>query len=100
MNRHAEGNYCLRLYVAGRTGKALAALDNLQRACDAHLAGHYEIEVVDLLQNPTSAVTDQIVAIPTLLRRLPEPPRRIVGTLTDTEQLLLALDIGPNATTH
>jgi circadian clock protein KaiB len=98
MNHPAEGNYCLRLYVAGRTGKSLAALGNLQRACEAHLAGHYEIEVVDLLQNPVSAVRDQIVAIPTLLRRLPEPPVRIIGTLSDTHRLLSELDICQQAT--
>ncbi len=98
MNHHAEGDDCLGLYVAGRTAKSLAALDNLRRACEAHLAGHYEIEVVDLLQNPLSAVTDQIVATPTLLRRLPEPPRRIIGTLSDTQRLLFDLDIEPYAT--
>ncbi len=97
MNQYAEGDYRLRLYVAGRTGRSQAAFDNLQRACDAHLAGHYEIEVVDLLQNPMSAATDQIVATPTLLRRLPEPPRRIIGTLSDTKRLLFDLDIGPQA---
>jgi circadian clock protein KaiB len=98
MNHYAHGDYRLRLYVAGRTGKSQAALDNLQRACEAHLAGHYEIEVVDLLQNPVSAMTDQIVATPTLLRRLPEPPRRIIGTLSDTQRLLFDLDIEPYAT--
>ncbi len=94
------GFYCLRLYIAGRTGKSLAALDNLQRICEAHLAGNYEIEVVDLLQNPRRAALDQIVAIPTLLRRLPGPPQRIIGTLSDTRRLMFELDIAPPGATH
>jgi circadian clock protein KaiB len=89
------GYYRLSLYIAGRTGKSLAALDNLQQVCEAHLAGNYEIEVVDLLQNPRRAALDQIVAIPTLLRRMPEPKRRIIGTLSDTRRLMFELDITP-----
>jgi circadian clock protein KaiB len=87
--------YSLRLYVAGRAAKSLAAIDNLRKVCEAHLVGRYELEVIDVLQNPRLAVTDQIVAIPTLLRRRPLPPRRIVGTLSDTRALLLGLELVP-----
>jgi circadian clock protein KaiB len=83
----------LRLYTAGQSPKSLAALANLKRVCDEHLAGRYSIEVVDLLRNPRLAKDDQIVAIPTLVRKLPEPLRRIVGDLSDTERTLVGLQL-------
>src|SRR5690348_16535419 len=81
----------LRLYVAGQTPKSVTALANLKRVCEEHLPGRYAIEVVDLLQQPARDRTDQIVAIPTLVRRLPEPVRKIIGTLSDTERVLVGL---------
>jgi circadian clock protein KaiB len=83
----------LRLYTAGQSPKSLAALANLKRVCEEHLAGRYSIEVVDLLKNPRLAKDDQIVAIPTLVRKLPEPLRRIVGDLSDTERALVGLQL-------
>ena len=83
----------LRLYTAGQSPKSLAALDNLKRVCEQHLAGRYSIEVIDLLKNPRLAKDDQIVAIPTLVRKLPEPLRRIVGDLSDTERALVGLQL-------
>ena len=91
------GHYHLRLYVAEQTTKSLAAIANLQRVCEGHLAGRYEIEVVDLLQNPKLAAGDQILAIPTLVRRLPAPLKRIIGDLSNTEKVLVGLDIRPKA---
>jgi circadian clock protein KaiB len=83
----------LRLYTAGQSPKSLAALDNLKRVCEDHLAGRYSIEVIDLLKNPRLAKDDQIVALPTLVRKLPEPLRRIVGDLSDTERTLVGLQL-------
>ena len=83
----------LRLYVAGQTPRSLAAFANLRRICDEHLAGQYSIEVVDLLQTPQLAAGDQILAIPTLVRKLPEPVRKIIGDLSDTERVLVGLDL-------
>ncbi len=88
-------HYHMRLYVAGQTTKSLAALANLRRVCEEHLAGRYEIEVVDLLVNPKLAAGDQILAIPTLVRRLPAPLKRIIGDLSNTEKVLVGLDIQP-----
>lgn len=85
----------LRLYVAGQTPKSVAALANLKRFCEEHLAGQYRIEVVDLVANPRLARSDQILAIPTLVRRLPEPIRKIIGDLSNTERVLVGLDIRP-----
>lgn len=89
------GHYHLRLYVAGQTAKSLAALANLKRVCEEHLAGRYEIEVIDLLVNPKLAAGDQILAIPTLVRKLPAPLKRIIGDLSNTEKVLVGLDIRP-----
>ena len=89
------GHYHLRLYVAGQTVKSLAAMANLRRVCEEHLAGRYDIEVVDLLVNPKLAAGDQILAIPTLVRRLPAPLKRIIGDLSNTERVLVGLDIRP-----
>jgi circadian clock protein KaiB len=90
-------HYHLRLYVAGQTAKSLAAVANLRRVCEDHLAGRYDIEVIDLLQNPKLAVVDQILAIPTLVRGLPGPLKRLIGSLSDTEKVLVGLDIRPKA---
>jgi circadian clock protein KaiB len=85
----------LRLYVAGQSPKSLHALANLKRLCEEYLAGHYEIEVIDLIQNPSLARGDDILAIPTLVRRLPEPLRRIIGDLSNTERVLVGLRLLP-----
>jgi circadian clock protein KaiB len=90
-----SGTYNLRLYVAGQTPKSLTAVANLKRICEEHLAGRYTIEVIDLLVTPQLAAGDQIVALPTLVRRLPPPLKRIIGTLSDTERVLVGLDIRP-----
>ena len=94
-NGTAGEKWNLRLYTAGQSPKSLAALDNLKRVCEQHLPGRYSIEVVDLLKNPRLAKDDQIVAIPTLVRKLPEPLRRIVGDLSDTERALVGLQLKP-----
>ena len=87
--------YVLRLYVAGQTPKSLLAFANLKKICEEHLAGRYQIEVIDLLEHPHLARGDQILAIPTLVRRLPEPVRKIIGDLSDTERVLVGLDLRP-----
>jgi circadian clock protein KaiB len=87
----------LRLYVAGQTPRSLAALSNLQKFCEEHLAGKYRIEVVDLVSNPQLARTDQILAIPTLVRRLPPPLRKIIGDLSNSERVLVGLELKPHA---
>lgn len=92
-----SGHYHLRLYVAGQTAKSLAAMTNLKRFCEEHLAGRYDIEVIDLMKNPQLAAGDQILAIPTLVRRLPSPLKRIIGDLSNTEKVLVGLDIRPRA---
>jgi circadian clock protein KaiB len=89
------GHYNLRLYVAGQTPKSLTAIANLKTICEDHLAGRYTIEVVDLLVNPQLAAGDQILAVPTLVRRLPPPIKRVIGNLSDTERVLVGLDIVP-----
>jgi circadian clock protein KaiB len=86
-------NYLLRLYVAGQTPKSLAAIRNLHVLCETHLAGRYTIEIVDLRVNPQLAVNDQILALPTLVRRLPSPLIKIIGDLSNTEKVLVGLDI-------
>ena len=85
----------LRLYVAGQTPKSLAAFANLKKICEEHLSGKYTIEIIDLLQSPTLAKGDQILAIPTLVRKLPEPVRKIIGDLSNTERVLVGLDLRP-----
>jgi circadian clock protein KaiB len=85
----------LRLYVAGQTAKSLAAFANLQRICAPHLEGQYCIEVIDLTKTPQLAAGDQIIAVPTLVRRLPEPIKKIIGDLSDEERVLVGLDIQP-----
>jgi circadian clock protein KaiB len=83
----------LRLYIAGQTQKSVAAFANLRRICEEHLKGKYRIEVIDLLKNPQLAEGDQIVAIPTLVRKLPEPIKKIIGDLSNTERVLVGLDV-------
>lgn len=83
----------LRLYVAGQTPKSVMALANLKRICDEHMNGEYAVEVIDLMENPQLARRDQIVAIPTLVRELPSPLKRIIGDLSNTERVLVGLDV-------
>ena len=85
----------LRLYVAGQTPKSIAAFANLKKICEEHLKGRYNIEVIDLLENPKLAKGDQILAIPTLVRKLPEPIRKIIGDLSNTERVLVGLNLYP-----
>ncbi len=85
----------LRLYVAGQTPRAVAAFTNLKKICEDHLKGKYRIEVIDLLKNPQLARGDQIFALPTLVRRLPVPVRKIIGDLSNTERVLVGLDLRP-----
>jgi circadian clock protein KaiB len=85
--------YVLRLYVAGQTPKSVLAIANLREICETHLQGRYEIEIIDLLENPQLAKGDQILALPTLVRRLPEPIKRIIGDLSNTERVLVGLEL-------
>ena len=85
----------LRLYVAGQTPKAIRAFANLRKICDEHLAGRYRIEVIDLLEDPQLGRGDQILALPTLVRRLPQPIKKIIGDLSNTERVLVGLDLRP-----
>lgn len=87
--------YRLRLYVAGESPKSLEAFRNLKQLCESHLAGRYEIELVDLLEHPRLARGDEIIAIPTLVRQLPAPMRKIIGDLTDTDRVLVGLQLRP-----
>ena len=87
----------LRLYVAGQTPRSLAAFSNLKRICEVHLRGRYSIEVIDLVARPQLSRGDQIFAIPTLVRKLPQPVRKIIGDLSDTERVLVGLDLRPEA---
>lgn len=88
-----EKAYILKLYVAGQTKKSLAAFANLKKICEEHLHGRYQIEVIDLIKNPQLAKGDQILAIPTLVRQLPTPIKKIIGDLSNTEKVLVGLDI-------
>jgi circadian clock protein KaiB len=92
-NGEATETWDLRLYTAGQTPKSLAAIRNLKRICEQHLAGRYHIEVIDLMANPRLAKDDQIVAIPTLVRKLPDPLRKIVGDLSDEARTLVGLQL-------
>ena len=91
----AAEHWDLRLYVAGQTEKAVRAFDNLKKLCEEHLPGQYHIEVIDLLRNTQLARGDQIMAVPTLVRKLPTPIRKIIGDLSNTERVLVGLDIRP-----
>lgn len=88
-----DGHYNLTLYVAGQTPKSMEAIQNLRRLCDEHLPGRHTVEIVDLSKDPARAVADQIVALPTLVRRLPPPLKRIIGKLADAEKVLVGLEI-------
>ena len=89
--------FLLKLYVAGTTTNSAAAFRNLKKICEEHLAGRYKLEIIDLVKNPALAKGDQILALPTLVRKLPEPVKRIIGDLSDTERVLVGLDIKPLA---
>jgi len=89
----AGQRYQLRLYVAGQTPKSVLAFTNLKEICEEHLQGRYEIEIIDLVENPQLAAGDQILAVPTLVRRLPEPIKKIIGDLSNTERVLVGLDL-------
>jgi circadian clock protein KaiB len=91
--RGDQKQYLLRLYVAGQTPRSLQALSNLKRICEEHLSGRYKVEIIDLIQKPQLAAADQILAIPTLVRPLPKPARRIIGDLSNTERVLVGLDV-------
>jgi circadian clock protein KaiB len=90
-----DSRYELRLYVAGQTPKSLTAFANLKKICEEHLAGRYRIEIIDLLEQPQLAAGDQILAIPTLVRQLPQPLKKIIGDLSNTERVLVGLDLRP-----
>ena len=94
-DKAAIAKWELKLYVAGQTAKSLQAFANLKRICEEHLSGEYRIEIVDLLQNPQLAKGDQIFALPTLVRKLPQPVRKIIGDLSNTERVLVGLDLQP-----
>ena len=91
----ANEGWILRLYVAGKTPRCASAEENLRKVCEEHMDGDYRIEIVDLLENPTLAQGDQILAVPTLVRKLPTPVRRIIGDLSNTERVLVGLDLRP-----
>jgi circadian clock protein KaiB len=92
---HTRPEWQLRLYVAGTTPRSAAALENLKQLCETHLAGRYSIEVIDLLVSPQLAAGDQILAVPTLVRKFPEPMRKIIGDLSNEEKVLVGLDVQP-----
>lgn len=88
-----DEQYDLRLYVAGQTPKSMAAIANLKHICDTHLAGRYSIQIIDLVETPQLAIRDHILAIPTLIRLLPEPLKRIIGDMSKAERVVVGLDI-------
>lgn len=88
-----EGLWMLTLYVAGQTTRSLTAIANLKKICEEHLKGQYEIEIIDLMERPELAKRDQVLALPTLVRRLPEPMRKLIGDLSNTEKVLVGLEI-------
>jgi len=88
--------YILRLYITGMTNRAARTIENLQTFCEKHLAGHYELQVIDVYQQPELARTEQIVAVPTLIKKLPLPLRRLIGDMSDEERVLVGLDILPH----
>ncbi len=94
-NESKKETWELRLYIAGKTARAITAFANLKKICEDHLKGQYSIEIVDLLKKPQLARGDQILAVPTLVRKLPEPVRKIIGDLSNTERVLVGLDLRP-----
>jgi circadian clock protein KaiB len=93
--RRAPDHWILRLYVAGQTPRSLAAFANLKRLCEDHLANRYSIEVIDLMKEPQLAQGDQIIAIPTLVRKLPVPVKRVIGDLSNVERVMVGMDLKP-----
>jgi circadian clock protein KaiB len=93
MSEPAQEHWYLRLYVAGQSPRSLEAITNLNALCEEHLAGHYDIEIIDLADDPSRAQGDDILAIPTLIRRLPEPLRKVIGDLSDTKRVLVGLQV-------
>ena len=91
-----SGKYILRLYITGMTKRSARAIENLQTFCEKHLAGRYELQVIDVYQQPELARTEQIVAVPTLIKKLPLPLRRLIGDMSDEERVLVGLDILPH----
>ena len=94
--RRDRAKYVLRLYVTGMTPKSTQAIVNVQKLCEKHLAGRYELEVIDIYQQPKLAKGEQIIAAPTLIKTLPLPLRRLIGDLSDTEKFLVGIDLKPN----
>jgi len=93
MHNYADARYVLRLYIAGLTPRSLTAIESVKKTCEAHLQGRYELEVVNIYDNPTLAKGEQIIAAPTLIKRLPLPLRRLIGDMADTKRLLVGLDL-------
>jgi circadian clock protein KaiB len=93
--RAEEAKYILRLYIAGKKRKSSKAIANLKRICEEHLAGRYELEVIDILEQPTLARDEQIVAVPALVKKLPDPLRKLIGDMSDKEKVLLGMDLRP-----
>jgi circadian clock protein KaiB len=94
----SQGRYLLRLYVAGVNPRSSRAIANVRRICEEHLAGRYDLEVIDLYQQPVLSKGEQIVAVPTLIKKLPEPLRKFIGDMSDTERILVGLDLRPKLT--
>jgi circadian clock protein KaiB len=92
--------YVLRLYIVGATTRAARAISNIRKICEEHLAGHYDLDIVDIAQHPALAEGDQIVAVPTLIKKSPLPPRRFIGDMSHTERILLGLDLPKAAAQH
>ncbi|MGA3175152.1 MAG: circadian clock KaiB family protein, partial [Syntrophorhabdales bacterium] len=97
IKRSRKKKYILRLYIAGTSAKSTHAIDNLKKICEEHLKGRYDLEVIDIYQQPTLAEGEQIIAAPTLVKELPPPLRKFIGDLADTEKLLVGLDLRPKA---
>jgi len=95
LDERAQEKYILRLYVAGMTPNSLRAIDNIKKICEEHLLGRYELEVVDLYQQPVLALGEQIIAAPTLIKKLPLPLRKVIGDMTNVERVLVGLDLRP-----
>jgi circadian clock protein KaiB len=100
LERRDQQSYLLRLYVAGGTAHSMRALENLKRICEEHLQGRYKLEVIDVYQRPDMARNEQIIAVPTLIRRLPRPLRKLVGDLSGEQRVLVGLDITPTPRPH
>lgn len=98
LKKSEQQSYLLRLYVSGMTPRSLRAIENIKRICEEHLRGRYKLEVIDVYQRPVLARGEQIVAAPTLIKHLPAPLRRFIGDMTNTEHILLGLDLRPNTT--